>query len=183
MNIYNVEVWTVARFIPWKSRASRIAKLQPNCMCPSTPIMSGPFQALLQGLASYLNTHRHALLISDCSTWFSCSVHLSPTNLATIGQSTSAHPERNTTTTAGRRCPSGRSPKNGWRGRKWYRPGIQSLKVWCAAVFIACLLILREQRQKEATKTAVVNSFPKDRDYRREAMQASAAPGFTAASK
>ncbi|XP_030629741.1 WW domain-containing adapter protein with coiled-coil isoform X2 [Chanos chanos] len=30
----------------------------------------------------------------------------------------------------------------------------------------------REQRQKEATKTAaVVNSFPKDRDYRREAMQ------------
>ncbi|KAL3040820.1 hypothetical protein OYC64_011749 [Pagothenia borchgrevinki] len=39
----------------------------------------------------------------------------------------------------------------------------------------------REQRQKETTKTAVVNSFPKDRDYRREAMQASAAPGFTAA--
>ncbi|XP_037613389.1 WW domain-containing adapter protein with coiled-coil isoform X1 [Sebastes umbrosus] len=39
----------------------------------------------------------------------------------------------------------------------------------------------REQRQKEATKTAVVNSFPKDRDYRREAMQASAPPGFTAA--
>uniref|UniRef100_A0A665UU55 WW domain-containing adapter protein with coiled-coil n=1 Tax=Echeneis naucrates TaxID=173247 RepID=A0A665UU55_ECHNA len=34
----------------------------------------------------------------------------------------------------------------------------------------------REQRQKEATKTAVINSFPKDRDYRREAMQASAAP-------
>uniref|UniRef100_A0A4W6G7W7 WW domain-containing adapter protein with coiled-coil n=1 Tax=Lates calcarifer TaxID=8187 RepID=A0A4W6G7W7_LATCA len=34
----------------------------------------------------------------------------------------------------------------------------------------------REQRQKEATKTAVVNNFPKDRDYRREAMQASAAP-------
>ncbi|XP_053495731.1 WW domain-containing adapter protein with coiled-coil isoform X2 [Ictalurus furcatus] len=34
----------------------------------------------------------------------------------------------------------------------------------------------REQRQKEATKmataTAVVNSFPKDRDYRREVMQA-----------
>lgn len=39
----------------------------------------------------------------------------------------------------------------------------------------------REQRQKEATKTAVVNSFPKDRDYRREAMQASAASGFAAA--
>uniref|UniRef100_A0A3B4ABJ5 WW domain-containing protein n=1 Tax=Periophthalmus magnuspinnatus TaxID=409849 RepID=A0A3B4ABJ5_9GOBI len=32
----------------------------------------------------------------------------------------------------------------------------------------------REQRQKESTKTAVVNSFPKDRDYRREAMQAAA---------
>uniref|UniRef100_A0A3Q1BC58 WW domain-containing adapter protein with coiled-coil n=1 Tax=Amphiprion ocellaris TaxID=80972 RepID=A0A3Q1BC58_AMPOC len=41
----------------------------------------------------------------------------------------------------------------------------------------------REQRQKEATKTAVVNNFPKDRDYRREAMQASAAPGFTGPSK
>ncbi|XP_054621386.1 WW domain-containing adapter protein with coiled-coil isoform X4 [Dunckerocampus dactyliophorus] len=39
----------------------------------------------------------------------------------------------------------------------------------------------REQRQKDATKqTAVVNSFPKDRDYRREAMQASAPPGFSA---
>uniref|UniRef100_A0A3Q3G851 WW domain containing adaptor with coiled-coil a n=1 Tax=Kryptolebias marmoratus TaxID=37003 RepID=A0A3Q3G851_KRYMA len=41
----------------------------------------------------------------------------------------------------------------------------------------------REQRQKEATKTAVVNSFPKDRDYRREAMQATAAPGFAGPSK
>ncbi|XP_056155402.1 WW domain-containing adapter protein with coiled-coil isoform X2 [Lampris incognitus] len=39
----------------------------------------------------------------------------------------------------------------------------------------------REQRQKEATKTTVVNSFPKDRDYRREAMQASTGSGFTAA--
>ncbi|XP_051909670.1 WW domain-containing adapter protein with coiled-coil [Hippocampus zosterae] len=39
----------------------------------------------------------------------------------------------------------------------------------------------REQRQKEATKqTAVVNSFPKDRDYRREAMQTSVPPGFPA---
>ncbi|KAM9827102.1 WW domain-containing adapter protein with coiled-coil [Neosynchiropus ocellatus] len=37
----------------------------------------------------------------------------------------------------------------------------------------------REQRQKETTKTAVVNSFPKDRDYRREAMQATTAPAFT----
>uniref|UniRef100_A0A8C5CRH4 WW domain containing adaptor with coiled-coil a n=1 Tax=Gadus morhua TaxID=8049 RepID=A0A8C5CRH4_GADMO len=41
----------------------------------------------------------------------------------------------------------------------------------------------REQRQKEPTKTTVVNTFPKDRDYRREAMQASAATGFTGASK
>ncbi|CAL8312008.1 unnamed protein product [Merluccius merluccius] len=39
----------------------------------------------------------------------------------------------------------------------------------------------REQRQKEPTKTTVVNTFPKDRDYRREAMQASAATGFTGA--
>ncbi|KAJ8010312.1 hypothetical protein DPEC_G00073730 [Dallia pectoralis] len=41
----------------------------------------------------------------------------------------------------------------------------------------------REQRQKEtSTKPAPVNSFPKDRDYRREAMQqATAATGFTAA--
>ncbi|KAM6976509.1 WW domain-containing adapter protein with coiled-coil isoform 2-T2 [Aplochiton taeniatus] len=37
----------------------------------------------------------------------------------------------------------------------------------------------REQRQKEVTKTTVVNSFPKDRDYRREAMQVSAPSGFT----
>ncbi|XP_026887662.1 WW domain-containing adapter protein with coiled-coil-like isoform X2 [Electrophorus electricus] len=33
----------------------------------------------------------------------------------------------------------------------------------------------REQRQKEASKAVVVNSFPKDRDYRQEAMQATAA--------
>ncbi|XP_075899195.1 WW domain-containing adapter protein with coiled-coil [Nelusetta ayraudi] len=39
----------------------------------------------------------------------------------------------------------------------------------------------REQKQKETSKTAVVNSFPKDRDYRREAMQASTTSGFTAA--
>ncbi|KAJ8395034.1 hypothetical protein AAFF_G00039850 [Aldrovandia affinis] len=39
----------------------------------------------------------------------------------------------------------------------------------------------REQRQKEATKLAVVNSFPKDRDYRREAMQATSTSGFTGA--
>ncbi|XP_018596867.1 WW domain-containing adapter protein with coiled-coil isoform X1 [Scleropages formosus] len=36
----------------------------------------------------------------------------------------------------------------------------------------------REQRQKEATKMAIVNNFPKDRDYRREAMQATTAVGF-----
>ncbi|XP_021097602.1 WW domain-containing adapter protein with coiled-coil isoform X2 [Heterocephalus glaber] len=35
----------------------------------------------------------------------------------------------------------------------------------------------REQRQKEANKVAV-NSFPKDRDYRREVMQATATSGF-----
>ncbi|KAG7273618.1 hypothetical protein CRUP_017340 [Coryphaenoides rupestris] len=39
----------------------------------------------------------------------------------------------------------------------------------------------REQRQKEPTKTTVVNTFPKDRDYRREAMQASAAAGYAVA--
>ncbi|XP_029444493.1 WW domain-containing adapter protein with coiled-coil [Rhinatrema bivittatum] len=36
----------------------------------------------------------------------------------------------------------------------------------------------REQRQKESSKLAI-NSFPKDRDYRREAMQATATSGFT----
>ncbi|XP_061443880.1 WW domain-containing adapter protein with coiled-coil isoform X3 [Rhineura floridana] len=35
----------------------------------------------------------------------------------------------------------------------------------------------REQRQKEATKMSV-NSFPKDRDYRREVMQGTASSGF-----
>ncbi|KAK2503417.1 hypothetical protein MC885_006551, partial [Smutsia gigantea] len=35
----------------------------------------------------------------------------------------------------------------------------------------------REQRQKEANKMAI-NSFPKDRDYRREVMQATATSGF-----
>ncbi|KAF1479928.1 WW domain-containing adapter protein with coiled-coil, partial [Pygoscelis antarcticus] len=35
----------------------------------------------------------------------------------------------------------------------------------------------REQRQKEASKMSV-NSFPKDRDYRREVMQATSASGF-----
>lgn len=47
-----------------------------------------------------------------------------------------------------------------------------------------CVLFFREQRQKEATKVAaVVNSFPKDRDYRREAMQAAVTTGFSSTSK
>lgn len=37
------------------------------------------------------------------------------TNLVMTGRSTSAPQERNTITTAGQRCPSGRSPKNGLR--------------------------------------------------------------------
>ncbi|XP_066514275.1 WW domain-containing adapter protein with coiled-coil-like isoform X1 [Hoplias malabaricus] len=37
----------------------------------------------------------------------------------------------------------------------------------------------REQRQKEASKAVVVNSFPKDRDYRQEAMQAASASAVT----
>ncbi|KAI5092649.1 WW domain-containing adapter protein with coiled-coil, partial [Silurus meridionalis] len=41
----------------------------------------------------------------------------------------------------------------------------------------------REQRQKDAPKTVVVNSFPKDRDYRQETMQAAAASSVTAMSK
>uniref|UniRef100_A0A8I3NGC1 WW domain-containing adapter protein with coiled-coil n=1 Tax=Canis lupus familiaris TaxID=9615 RepID=A0A8I3NGC1_CANLF len=40
----------------------------------------------------------------------------------------------------------------------------------------------REQRQKEANKMAV-NSFPKDRDYRREVMQATATSGFASGRK
>ncbi|XP_042202800.1 WW domain-containing adapter protein with coiled-coil isoform X3 [Callorhinchus milii] len=39
--------------------------------------------------------------------------------------------------------------------------------------------IEREQRQKEASKVGVVNSFPRDRDYRRETLQATATSGFT----
>ncbi|XP_072524863.1 WW domain containing adaptor with coiled-coil b isoform X2 [Salminus brasiliensis] len=37
----------------------------------------------------------------------------------------------------------------------------------------------REQRQKEASKAVLVNSFPKDRDYRQEAMQAATASAIT----
>ncbi|XP_078519521.1 WW domain-containing adapter protein with coiled-coil isoform X7 [Lissotriton helveticus] len=37
----------------------------------------------------------------------------------------------------------------------------------------------REQRQKEPSSKMAVNSFPKDRDYRREAMQASSTGGFS----
>lgn len=41
----------------------------------------------------------------------------------------------------------------------------------------------REQRHKVASKTAIINSFPKDRDYRREAIQATATSAFTGSSK
>lgn len=44
------------------------------------------------------------------------------------------------------------------------------------------IFIFREQRQKEANKMAV-NSFPKDRDYRREVMQATATNAFASGSK
>lgn len=43
--------------------------------------------------------------------------------------------------------------------------------------------VFREQRQKDGSKAIVVNSFPKDRDYRQEAMQAAAASAVTAMSK
>lgn len=44
--------------------------------------------------------------------------------------------------------------------------------------------VFREQRQKDASnKAVVVNTFPKDRDYRQEAMQANAASAVTAMSK
>lgn len=53
-------------------------------------------------------------------------------------------------------------------------------------MYYPSLVCYREQRQKEATKmataTAVVNSFPKDRDYRREVMQA-APTSFTPTSE
>lgn len=49
-------------------------------------------------------------------------------------------------------------------------------------IFMGLSFIFREQRQKEANKMAV-NSFPKDRDYRREVMQATATSGFASGSK
>lgn len=66
--------------------------------------------------------------------------------------------------------------------------GISSnVAVEAAMWLIVCVCVCvhdREQKQKETTtKTTVVNSFPKDRDYRREAMQASTASGFSAASE
>lgn len=44
------------------------------------------------------------------------------------------------------------------------------------------LCLNREQKPREGVK-AVVNSFPKDRDYRQEAMQASATSALSSASK
>lgn len=44
-------------------------------------------------------------------------------------------------------------------------------------------MFYREQKQKETTKTVIVNNFPKDRDYRREAMQTTVASAFTGSSK
>lgn len=103
----------------------------------------------------------------------------SPTNLVMTGQSTSAPLERNTITTAGQRCLSGRSPKNGWRGccGSFINVFLTIVNVrYQTYNLFFCIISYREQRQKETSKTAVVNSFPKDRDYRREAMQASATP-------
>lgn len=49
-------------------------------------------------------------------------------------------------------------------------------------IIVVLFFIFREQRQKEANKMAV-NSFPKDRDYRREVMQATATSAFASGSK
>lgn len=49
-------------------------------------------------------------------------------------------------------------------------------------IIMGLFFIFREQRQKEANKMAV-NSFPKDRDYRREVMQATATSAFASGSK
>lgn len=76
-------------------------------------------QIILQPLASDCHNMNSCLFLSLSSLSFGfCVSQPSPTSPATTGRSTSAPPERNTTTTAGRRCPSGRSPKSGWRGSR-----------------------------------------------------------------
>uniref|UniRef100_A0ABI7Y649 WW domain containing adaptor with coiled-coil n=1 Tax=Felis catus TaxID=9685 RepID=A0ABI7Y649_FELCA len=54
---------------------------------------------------------------------------------------------------------------------------IVQIHILLIQAIIQAKLQTQEQRQKEANKMAV-NSFPKDRDYRREVMQATATSGF-----
>ncbi|KAM4814594.1 WW domain-containing adapter protein with coiled-coil isoform X4 [Urocitellus parryii] len=54
---------------------------------------------------------------------------------------------------------------------------IVQIHILLIQAIIQAKLQMQEQRQKEANKVAV-NSFPKDRDYRREVMQATATSGF-----
>nr|XP_031526892.1 WW domain-containing adapter protein with coiled-coil isoform X6 [Vicugna pacos] len=54
---------------------------------------------------------------------------------------------------------------------------IVQIHILLIQAIIQAKLQMQEQRQKEANKMAV-NSFPKDRDYRREVMQATATSGF-----
>lgn len=56
-----------------------------------------------------------------------CRYLLRHTTLQMIGRSTSARQGRSTTTIAEQKCPSGRSPKSGWRGM---RTCLQIAPVW-----------------------------------------------------
>lgn len=108
---------------------------------------------------------------------------LTRTQLMT-GQNTSAHLGRSTTTTVELRSPSGRSPKTCWRGKQAhlnvkerFPSSFNHIRIITGCqgegyvVIVAfCLFCFREQRQKDSVKVPG-NSFPRDMDYRQEALQ------------
>lgn len=101
--------------------------------------------------------------------------------LQMIGLSTLVLLVKNTTITAGQKFHSGKNQKNGLKGKRPQDIRCTMLNWMRNISFNYVLFVSREQRQKEASKMSV-NSFPKDRDYRREVMQATAASGFASGS-
>lgn len=117
---------------------------------------------------------------------------LSPMILQMTGLSTSVLLAKSTTITAEQKFHSGKNQKNGLKGQHLLCVlSIVKLMLYIHYIsiiplitsWIVCFVFyLREQRQKEASKMSV-NSFPKDRDYRREVMQATSTSGFASGSK
>ncbi|XP_069504200.1 WW domain-containing adapter protein with coiled-coil isoform X5 [Ambystoma mexicanum] len=122
------------------------------------------------------SAHAHRVRERDGGTSYSPQEN-SHNHSALSSNSHSSNPSSNT----GKTSDSGYDPADDWSehisssGKKYYYNCRTEVSQWEKPKE----WLEREQRPKEPSSKMAVNSFPKDRDYRREAMQASTTGGFS----